>query len=124
MTKPAKLTEPTKPTECTFCGICKLACPLYKISLNETASPRGKAILLKESLFDKALYLCTLCLGCETACILRNVELVEKIREFRSKLVRKGIVTDANKRMLANVRKYGNAIGKVEKGKLPTLFCC
>jgi len=119
-----KKNEQEKKTKCTLCGLCRFSCPAYKLLLDETIAPRGKAILLKRDFPSKHIYLCTLCKACETECILPDINLVEKIREFRQELVELGITTDANKRMIANIRKYGNAIGKVEPGKKVELFCC
>lgn len=109
---------------CTLCGICKHSCPILQLSLLETDGPRGKAILLKRNISSKQFYFCTLCKACEEACILSDINIVERIRKARIELVRKGITTDANKRMIENIRKYGNALGKIETGKKPELFCC
>jgi Fe-S oxidoreductase len=111
-------------TKCTLCGLCKASCPAYKVLLNESISPRGKAILLKRDFPSKHFYLCTMCKACENACILSDIDLIEKIRRYRSELVDLGISTDANKRMIANIRQFGNPFGIVEKGKKVELFCC
>jgi Fe-S oxidoreductase len=111
-------------TKCTLCGLCKTSCPAYKVLLNESISPRGKAILLKRDFPSKHFYLCTMCKACENACILSDIDLVEKIRRYRAELVDLGISTDANKRMIANIRQFGNPFGVVEKGKKVELFCC
>ena len=111
-------------TKCTLCGLCKTSCPAYNLLLDESISPRGKATLLKRDFPSKHFYLCTLCKACENACILSDIDLVEKIRKYRSDLVDVGISTDANKRMLSNIRRFGNAIGEVIPGKKVELFCC
>jgi len=114
----------TDRTKCTLCGICKFSCPTYKIFLDEAVSPRGKATMLKKGFPSKYFYLCTLCKACEETCILKDIDIVEKIRDFRKDLVDLGITTEANKAMIENIRQYGNPFGKVEPGKKITLFCC
>ena len=111
-------------TKCTLCGLCKTSCPCYKILLDEAISPRGKATLLKRDFPSKHFYLCTMCKACEKNCILPDIDLMEKIREYRQELVSLGITTEANRRMIENIRQTGNAIGIVEKGKKIDLFCC
>ena len=111
-------------TKCTLCGLCKTSCPAYKILLDESVSPRGKATLLKRDFPAKHFYLCTLCKACEKNCILYDIDLIEKIRAYRQELVDLGMTTEANKRMIANVRATGNTLGNVEKGKKIELFCC
>lgn len=123
-TEPQTIEE--KKTNCTLCGICRLNCPVYKVFLNETASPRGKAVLLKENSPSRHFYLCTLCRACASACILKNLDLDDKIRKFRQELVELGLTTEANERMIENIRRYGNTIGPVDESnkKKVELFCC
>jgi len=111
-------------TKCTLCGLCRLSCPVYKLVLNESTSPRGKAVLLKSNFPSMRFYLCTMCKACEESCILSDIDLIEKIRSFRAELVQLGMTTEANERMIENIRNHGNAIGPVEKGKKLELFCC
>ena len=111
-------------TKCTLCGLCKMSCPAYKILLNEAISPRGKATLIKRDYPSKYLYLCTLCKKCEDSCILSDIDIVEQIRKSRQEMVDLGMITKANKRMISNIRRFGNPIGEAEKGKKIELFCC
>jgi len=111
-------------TNCTLCGICKFSCPTYKIFFDESISPRGKATMLKKGLHSKYFYLCTLCKACEEACILKNIDVVEKIRGFRKELVDSGITTEANEKMIRNIREFGNPFGKIEPGRKVVLYCC
>jgi len=67
-------------------------------------------------------YLCTLCKACEKNCPL-NLDL--GLKEYRAELVQNRVETEATKKMIENVRQYGNPFGKVEKGKVPKdLYCC
>jgi len=111
-------------TKCTLCGLCRTSCPVYRLTLNECVAPRGKATLLKQDMPSKYLYLCTLCKACELACTLKDIDLVKKVREYRKELVNRGIIPQANKDMISNIRQTGNALGIVEKGKKLDLFCC
>ena len=111
-------------TNCTLCGICKFSCPTYKIFFDESTAPRGKATMLKKGLPSKYFYLCTLCKACEEACILKNIDVVEKIRDFRKELVDIGMTTEANERMIKHIREFGNPFGRIEKGKKIELYCC
>ena len=115
-----------KKTNCTLCGLCRLSCPIYKVFLNETAGPRGKAVMLKQSFPSRHFYLCTLCKACENACILKDIDLTDRIRKFRQELVDLKMTTEANERMLDNIRRYGNTIGPVDgkDKKKVELFCC
>ena len=65
------------PDNCAMCGMCLNHCPTYKISRNESESPRGRISIihgLNNSMLQpsesalKHLNSCTLCLACETAC--------------------------------------------------------
>ena len=108
--------------KCTLCGLCKANCPIYKVLLEEKYSPRGKAMLIKKEILSDIFYDCTLCGACEVEC---PVDIDIDMRKIRNKLVEKGMETSVNKKMIENVRKYGNPFGKIEKGKIPKeLYCC
>ena len=110
--------------KCSHCGLCKANCPVLKVMLKETVGPRGKMILIKKEILDKIFYLCSLCKACEVECP-SGVETCEEIRKQREKLVNEGRELESNKRMIENVRKYGNPFGKIEEGKVPKeLYCC
>jgi len=116
--------NPEIKTKCTTCGICKFSCPIFVLAKNEAVSPRGKAVLLKQSFPSNHFYMCTMCKACEEACILKDIDLVDKIRDMRKDLIELGMTTEANRMMIDNIRKHGNALGKVEPGKKIQLFCC
>jgi len=110
--------------KCTLCGICKFSCPTYKFFFNEAVSPRGKAIMLKKRFPSKYFYLCTLCKACEESCILKDINTVERIREFRKHLIDQGMTTESNKAMIENIRNFGNPFGEIKEGKKLALYCC
>jgi Fe-S oxidoreductase len=108
--------------KCSLCGFCKFNCPTYKASLNEKNGPRGRAVMLKNNFSDTSFYNCTLCKACKVECPA-DVDL--ELNKVRENLVKKGVETEANKKMIENIRKYGNPFGKLEKGKIPKdLYCC
>jgi Fe-S oxidoreductase len=90
--------------------------------LNEKNGPRGRAVMLKNNFSDTSFYNCTLCKACKVECPA-DVDL--ELNKVRENLVKKGVETEANKKMIENIRKYGNPFGKLEKGKIPKdLYCC
>ena len=108
--------------KCVMCGMCRTSCPVFNALKNESVSPRGKALLIENDVMDKMLYACTLCGACKTSC---PIELDLELKKVRAMLVEKGIETPANKKMIENIRKYGNPFGKLEPGEVPDeLYCC
>lgn len=103
-----------KSKKCTLCGICITSCPVFNVLKNEKVSPRGKAILIANDLLDKVIYACTLCGACRENC---PIDLDLKLKEIREKMVNEGIETDANRKMIENLRKHGNPIGKIKEGE-------
>jgi Fe-S oxidoreductase len=121
---PGRDTEQTSLTyeDCTLCGLCKSNCPSYLATLNEKNSPRARALFQKKNQLDSSFYHCTLCGACTAGCAI-GVDL--ELLKVRFKLVSEGIETESNKRMIENIRKYGNPFGKVKKGTIPKeLYCC
>ncbi|WP_369405497.1 (Fe-S)-binding protein [Aneurinibacillus tyrosinisolvens] len=62
---------------CMQCGFCLPACPTYRQTGKEVASPRGRIALMKgiadeklqvDNEFEDNMYLCLGCRACETAC--------------------------------------------------------
>ena len=111
-------------TNCTLCGLCKPTCPAYNVLFDEAISPRGKAVLLKSNALTKHLHVCTLCKACEVFCTVPEIDLVEKIIKAREKMIESGQETAAGRKLIDNIKKYGNAIGPVESGKTPNFFSC
>lgn len=108
---------------CTLCGFCKYNCPVFRATKKETLSPRGRAILLKKGILDRDVFFkCSICKACEEVCPVRVDFRFQKIR---TKLIEQGRETEANKKMIKNIREYGNPFGKLEKGRIPDkLYCC
>lgn len=109
--------------DCINCGMCRNSCGVFKVLLDERNSPRGRAVLMKKEIIDKAFYYCTLCGRCNNDCPL-GINLLEEFRDNREKVVKK-LTTKSNREMIENVRKFGNPMGEIEKGKIPKkLYCC
>lgn len=62
---------------CVSCGLCLPHCPTYRVTGDESASPRGRIAAMRAVHFDGAeaddsfksfMDLCVQCRGCETAC--------------------------------------------------------
>ncbi|MEM4267978.1 MAG: (Fe-S)-binding protein [Candidatus Woesearchaeota archaeon] len=107
--------------KCSLCGFCKVNCPVYKAELKESSSPRAKILKLKKNIEDIRFYDCTLCKACVVEC---PAEVDMKMRSIRSDLVNSGKETEANKRMIENIRRYGNPFGEAKDTKPKELYCC
>ncbi|MBR9704064.1 (Fe-S)-binding protein [Candidatus Pacearchaeota archaeon] len=96
--------------ECIRCGLCRELCPVLRIRRDEIISPRGKAILLDNSNFEKIVYDCTLCKACETKCP-KEIKLCDAFIKAREVLVLQGKGLSVNKEMIENLEKTGNVFG-------------
>jgi len=109
---------------CSNCGLCKQNCPVFRVLLNESYSPRGKSILIKEEMFDEILYSCSLCKSCEETCPA-EVKVCEAIRQAREIIAENGKAPAPSEEMIKNIREHGNPFGKFKKGEIPKdLHCC
>lgn len=97
-----------KQDRCSLCGYCNSNCPVFQVVRKEAVSPRGFAILEKKEMLDKVFYACTLCNACKEKCVI-NIDL--KLRKVRQLLIEKGLETRAGKKMIENIRKFGNPYG-------------
>ena len=90
--------------ECIFCGLCKKDCDVFLALRKESVSPRGKALIIKEVELDKILYACTMCKKCVDNCPVGfNLEM----RKVRADMVKEGIETPENKKMISKLREKG-----------------
>ncbi|MAG02214.1 hypothetical protein CMI42_02660 [Candidatus Pacearchaeota archaeon] len=93
-------------------GISNDLCAVFRILREDRFSPRGKAMILNQGLFEKSVYDCNLCKACEQG--IRNTNLCEAFRKAREVLVLKNKEIPENKEMIENLRKTGNVYGVVE----------
>ena len=96
--------------KCIKCGKCKELCPVLKVMREEQYSPRGKAIILDQANFEKVVYDCTLCRGCEVKCPL-EIKLCDAFIKARKILVGQKKELPENKEMIKNLNKSGNIYG-------------
>lgn len=96
--------------KCNLCGFCKGVCPVYKISLRETRSPRGLMILIKEKKVNRIFYSCLLCGACEKECPA-GVSINKEIIKAREKLILSIDENSINKKMKENIESLGNVYG-------------
>jgi len=79
-------------TNCMRCGFCQTACPTFRETGREAASPRGRIALMKavqdglmepDSAFVRQMDLCLGCRACEPACPsgVKYGQLIEQARE-------------------------------------------
>ena len=67
---------------------------------------------------------CTLCGACDIECA-SGVKLRNEIEKARERMVKDGNETEANKKMIENIRAHNNPFGEVKKGEKPKeLYCC
>ena len=100
--------------QCFKCGLCKELCPVLRVMREEQYSPRGKAIILENSYFEKIVYDCTLCKACEKKCPL-NLKLCTAFIRAREVLVDSKKEIPSNREMIKNLEKSGNIYGIVKK---------
>ncbi len=69
--------DPDDLAACVSCGLCLPHCPTYRVTNDDTYSPRGRISLMRAMQDDGApatpeivesMETCVQCLGCETAC--------------------------------------------------------
>ena len=106
--------------ECTLCGLCKVDCPTFRALRTEADSPRGKAILIREKVDDPIFFMCNLCGACKARCPL-GIDL--GLKAHRQSLNGSGVQTKENKKMIENVKKFGNPYGNPDEGS-DDIYCC
>ena len=129
-----------KTMKCIRCGFCLDACPTFRLTGQETKSPRGRIYLVRswrENIipFDEnvvnALDTCLGCRACETACpsgveygaILEMARAhieAEHLRPSMQSFAREKMLnTLTNPAQLAFSLKGAGLMGKLTKGKMP-----
>jgi len=74
---PVQLVDYTKSLDCIHCGLCLNSCPTYRLTGEESSSPRGRIHLMRslaeghieaDAAYAEELDFCLLCRNCETVC--------------------------------------------------------
>ncbi len=69
--------RPAELSACVDCGLCLPHCPTYRLTADETASPRGRIAAMRavaaevaplDGVFEEMMSFCLQCRACETAC--------------------------------------------------------
>jgi len=96
--------------KCIKCGLCKSLCPVFRVMREEQYSPRGKAILLDNNIYNKIIYQDTLSGQCEVACPF-SIKMHEAIIKARRVLVEEKKEPESVKEIIKNLKKTGNIFG-------------
>lgn len=100
--------------KCFKCGLCKPFCPVLRVMREEQFSPRGKAIILDNNVYEKIVYDCTLCKACEKKCPIK-LKLCDAIIKARKVLVEERREPAELKEMIDKLDRTGNIFGELEK---------
>ncbi len=122
--------------KCVQCGTCRSVCPVFEAVGWESANTRGRMLIIKSLLEGRepsedvlpSLATCTTCGICAAKCPA-GANPPEVVEEARSELVRLGITTEGQEKLLSAVTTTGNSFGEsrdrlhwlpdAERSKLP-----
>lgn len=93
--------------DCNECGICKSVCPMYRIMLKESQSPRGMLIAESKCIKTPFVFNCADCFACREVCPSKVDFSIERIRH---KVIR-DVEIEAARKILDNVKNYDNPYG-------------
>ena len=93
--------DPDELAACVSCGLCLPHCPTYRVTNDDTYSPRGRISLMR-AMQDggapatpeivESMETCVQCLGCETACP-SGVPFGHLMEDTRAALATEGRIT-------------------------------
>lgn len=93
--------------KCNCCGLCKELDPVFKILKEEPVSPRGRAILFSNHIFEKNVFESPLPGLCKISCPFK-IDIDEAIRKARLILNLRGKENEENKKILNKIIKKEN----------------
>ncbi|MFZ5918486.1 MAG: (Fe-S)-binding protein [Chloroflexota bacterium] len=111
---------------CIRCGLCLATCPVYRTTLRETDSPRGKIALLRALAegkleagqeFAERYYGCLLCAACATICP-SGVPLEEVIQAAREDMQHHKLTPETLEQLGRTIAKHRNISGEDNAGRL------
>lgn len=82
-------------------------CSVFRVMREEQFSPRGKAIMINNDFYEKILYNCNLCKGCEFG----ESRVCNAFQKARQVLVLQKKELPENKEIIKNLQKTGNIYG-------------
>jgi len=111
---------------CIRCGLCSYTCPVYRVLLTETFSPRGRVALVRAAAqgdlepgenFASKFYSCLLCAACGQACP-SGVKVDELLLSVKEELARRGLLPPALARLSEAIHKAHNISGEDNAARL------
>jgi len=111
---------------CIRCGLCLATCPIYRITLRETDSPRGKIALLRALAegkidpgqeFSSRYYGCLLCAACANICP-SGVPLEEAIQTVRDDMQHHKLEPEVLARLGQTIAEHHNISGEDNTSRL------
>jgi glycolate oxidase len=105
---------------CVQCGFCRVGCPTFGVSHNESLNARGRVMLCYGILsgaveptpeLAERLFKCTTCMNCSTVCPskIKVVDVIEKVRQF---LVKSDLALEKHKKIEKNISEHHNPFGE------------
>jgi heterodisulfide reductase subunit D len=111
---------------CIRCGLCLATCPIYRVTLRETDSPRGKIALVRALAegrleagpeFAASYYGCLLCASCANICP-SGVPLEGILQAARDDMSRHKLEPEALQRLGQMIAEHHNISGEDNTGRL------
>jgi glycolate oxidase iron-sulfur subunit len=130
---------------CVACGLCLPHCPTYRVTSEESASPRGRIALMRQvtatgeasEAFVDYMDACVQCLGCETACpagvkfgsmmtstrvaLAEQAATVPRLQRWAFRLLDTPRTLNSMSRALAVVQRFRLVPKRVGLARLPVL---
>ena len=105
---------------CIRCGLCSNTCPVYRVKLTQSFSPRGRVALLRAvnqgdtelgEEFGRRFYSCTLCAACTQVCP-SGVKVDDLLLSAREELAGQGWLTPNLVRLSETIQDSHNISGE------------
>ncbi|HSJ57357.1 MAG TPA: (Fe-S)-binding protein [Anaerolineae bacterium] len=118
--KSSEMVSGGQSASCIRCGLCLATCPVYRVTLKETDTPRGKIALLRAvnegrldpgQSFASRFYDCLLCGACANVCP-SGVELEEILQAARDDLTNHKLQPEALARLGRVIWEHHNISGE------------